>query len=227
MKQNGNTISKNFDTLDLKGFKSYMSLLPIEKLEHSDELLPTDEIKIKLIADHFKQIMILLGLDLNNDSLKDTPTRVAKMYVNEVFSGLKTENKPTVTLFENKYDYKEMLVEKNITLYTYCEHHFVPIFGKVHVAYFSSGKVIGLSKINRIVEYYSKRPQVQERLTNQIAEELKDALQAQDVAVVIDAVHFCVTSRGVRDTNSSTITSFYGGKFLLPEVKHEFLNMIH
>lgn len=226
MNQNGNTISKDFDTLDLKDFKSYMSLLPIKKLEHSDELLPADETKIKLIADHFKQIMILLGLDLNNDSLRDTPARVAKMYVNEVFSGLNIENKPSITLFENKYNYKEMLVEKNITLYTYCEHHFVPIFGKVHVAYFSSGKVIGLSKINRIVEYYSKRPQVQERLTNQIAEELKDALQTQDVGVVIDAVHFCVTSRGVRDTNSSTITSFYGGKFLLPEVKHEFLNMI-
>ncbi|MEO8568457.1 MAG: GTP cyclohydrolase I FolE, partial [Ginsengibacter sp.] len=189
--------------------------MTIEKLQHSDAIIPDEETKIKLIRDHFKQIMILLGLDLNDDSLRDTPERVAKMYVKEIFSGLNLENKPGITLFENKYNYNEMLVEKNITVYTYCEHHFVPIIGKAHVAYYSSGKVIGLSKINRIVEYFCKRPQVQERLTNQIAEELKEALQTDDVAVMIDAVHFCVASRGVKDTNSSTVTSFYGGKFSL------------
>ncbi len=226
MKQNGNILAKGCDKIDLNDFKSYLSLAPIKKLEHSNELLQNEESKIKLIADHFKQIMILLGLDLSDDSLRDTPTRVAKMYVNEIFSGLDIKNRPSITLFENKYDYKEMLVEKDITLYTYCEHHFVPIIGKVHVAYYSNGKVIGLSKINRIVEYFSKRPQVQERLTNQIAEELKDILLTNDVAVLIDAVHFCVASRGVKDTNSSTITAYYGGKFLQPEVKREFQTMI-
>ncbi len=226
MKQNGNILAKEFDKMDINDFKSYLALVPIKKLEYSNELLLNEEYKIELIADHFKQIMILLGLDLNDDSLRDTPCRVAKMYVNEIFSGLNINNKPSITLFENKYDYKEMLVEKDITLYTYCEHHFVPILGKVHVAYFSNGKVIGLSKINRIVEYFSKRPQVQERLTNQIAEELKDILLTNDVAVLIDAVHFCVASRGVKDTNSSTITTYFGGKFLQHEIKSEFLSMI-
>ncbi len=164
MKQNGNILTKGFDKINLKDFKNYLALVPIKKLEPSNEVLHDEESKIKLIADHFEQIMILLGLDLNDDSLRDTPGRVAKMYVNEIFSGLNVENKPSITLFENKYGYKEMLVEKDITLYTYCEHHFVPILGKVHIAYYSSGKVIGLSKINRIVEYFSKRPQVQERL---------------------------------------------------------------
>lgn len=166
-----------------------------------------DTQKIKIIAEHFKQIMHTLGLDLTDDSLKDTPLRVAKMYVKEAFSGLNPANKPQAALFDNKYQYNEMLVEKNITLYSYCEHHFVPIIGKVHVAYISSNnKVIGLSKINRIVEYFAKRPQVQERLTNQIANELKMALNSEHVAVVIDAVHLCVSSRGIKDTNSTTIT---------------------
>jgi GTP cyclohydrolase IA len=226
MKQNGNTFSGHFNEIEFKNINGSMPGITIEKLQHIHETTPDDETKIKLIRDHFKQIMILLGLDLNDDSLRDTPERVAKMYVKEIFSGLNIDNKPGITLFDNKYNYNEMLVEKNITIYTYCEHHFVPIVGKAHVAYYSSGKVIGLSKINRIVEYYCKRPQVQERLTNQIAEELKEALQTNDVAVVIDAVHFCVASRGVKDTNSSTITSFYGGRFSLPEVKSEFLNRI-
>lgn len=224
MKQNGNTFPAHFN--ELKFINGKLPGMTIEKLQHSNAIMPDEETKIKLIRDHFKQIMILLGLDLNDDSLRDTPERVAKMYVKEIFSGLNIENKPGITLFENKYNYNEMLVEKNITVYTYCEHHFVPIIGKAHVAYYSSGKVIGLSKINRIVEYFCKRPQVQERLTNQIAEELKEALQTDDVGVMIDAVHFCVASRGVKDTNSSTVTSFYGGKFSLPEVKSEFLNMI-
>ena len=226
MKQNGNTFSGHFNEIEFKDINDNFPGLTIEKLQHTNEKIPDDETKIKLIRDHFKQIMILLGLDITDDSLRDTPDRVAKMYVKEIFSGLNIENKPGITLFENKYNYNEMLVEKNITIYTYCEHHFVPIIGKAHVAYYSSGKVIGLSKINRIVEYYCKRPQVQERLTNQIAEELKETLQTKDVAVIIDAVHFCVSSRGVRDTNSSTITSFYRGKFSFPEVKSEFLNMI-
>ena len=187
-----------------------------------------DELKIELIAKHFKEIMQILGLDLTDDSLKGTPQRVAKMYVQEVFSGLKPENKPKATLFENRYQYGEMLVEKNITFYSNCEHHFVPIMGKAHVAYISSGHVIGLSKINRIVQYFAKRPQVQERLTVQIARELQEVLRTQDVAVVIDAAHLCVSSRGVQDVNSLTVTSHYGGVFEESEdQKQEFLQYIN
>jgi GTP cyclohydrolase I len=200
--------------------------ISIEELLHENDAVPDDEMKMKKISDHFRQIMLLLGLDMNDDSLKDTPGRVAKMYVKEIFSGLNPVNKPSVTLFDNSYQYNEMLIEKNITVYSYCEHHFVPIVGKAHVAYISNGKIIGLSKINRLVEYYSKRPQVQERLTNQIAEGLKEALQTEDVAVVIDAVHFCVASRGVKDTSSNTITTHYGGKFAQADVKNEFLALI-
>ncbi len=170
--------------------------------------------------------MLILGLDLNDDSLKGTPERVAKMYVKEIFSGLNPENKPNIRLFDNKYKYDQMLVEKNITFYSYCEHHFVPIIGKAHVAYISSGKVIGLSKLNRIVQYYAKRPQVQERMTVQIANELKEALQTEDIAVLMDATHLCVSSRGVKDINSSTITAHYSGKFLEDQVKNEFLKYI-
>ncbi len=161
----------------------------------------------------FSEIMDVLGLDLTDDSLQGTPDRVAKMYVEEIFSGLNPENKPKVALFDNKYQYNQMLVEKNITLYSNCEHHFVPIIGKAHIAYKSSGKVIGLSKLNRIVQYYAKRPQVQERLTNQIANELKTVLETEDVAVIIDAKHLCVSSRGVQDDTSSTVTTYYGGEF--------------
>ena len=186
-----------------------------------------DDLKIELIAKHFKEIMLILGLDLQDDSLKGTPQRVAKMYVEEVFSGLKPENKPVATLFENKYKYNEMLVEKNITFYSNCEHHFVPIYGKAHVAYISNGNVIGLSKINRIVQYYAKRPQVQERMTVQIANDLKEVLQTEDVAVVVDAAHMCVSSRGVQDVNSLTVTSHYCGVFQEgEEKKKEFLNYI-
>src|SRR5665647_2550190 len=173
MKQNGNIITGYFNEIELKKINSYLPGVVIEKLQHTTKIIPDDETRVKLISDHFKQIMILLGLDINDDSLKDTPDRVAKMYVKEIFSGLNIENKPGITLFENKYNYNEMLLGKNITIYTYCEHHFVPIVGKAHVAYYPGEKVIGLSKINRIVEYYCKRPQVQERLTNEIAEELK------------------------------------------------------
>ncbi len=183
--------------------------------------------KIEKIALHFRAIMETLGLDLTDDSLRGTPLRVAKMYIEEVFSGLDPANKPLPTLFENKFDYSEMVVEKEITFYSHCEHHFVPIIGKAHVAYISSGKVIGLSKINRIVQYYAKRPQVQERLTIQIAEDLKNTLQTEDVAVVMDADHLCVSSRGVNDTNSKTGTAFFSGKFKEQHTKSEFLNYIN
>lgn len=191
-----------------------------------DAFYSSDEEKIKIISRHFREIMNTLGLDLADDSLKGTPGRVAKMFVKEVFSGLNPQNKPAITLFENRYRYNQMLVEKNITLYSNCEHHFVPIIGKAHVAYLSSGKVIGLSKLNRLVQYYSQRPQVQERLTMQIANELKSVLQTEDVAVVIDAAHLCVSSRGVKDVNSSTITAHYSGKFNREDTKNEFLALI-
>lgn len=186
----------------------------------------TDEEKIAVISRHFREIMNTLGLDLTDDSLRGTPGRVAKMFVKEIFSGLDPRNKPAVTLFENKYNYRQMLVEKNITVYSNCEHHFVPIIGKAHVAYISAGKVIGLSKLNRIVQYYSKRPQVQERLTIQIANELKAVLDTEDVAVVIDASHLCVSSRGIKDISSSTITSEYSGAFLDTDTRNEFLKYI-
>ncbi len=185
-----------------------------------------DTTKIELIQKHFREIMLIMGLDLDDDSLKGTPERVAKMYVKEIFSGLNPKNKPQIRLFENKYKYSQMLVEKNINFYSYCEHHFVPIIGKAHLAYISSGKVIGLSKLNRIVQYYAKRPQVQERMTVQIANEMKEALQTEDIAILMDASHLCVSSRGVKDVNSSTITAHYSGKFLDDQVKNEFLKYI-
>jgi GTP cyclohydrolase I len=185
-----------------------------------------DELKMELIEKHFREIMHILGLDLTDDSLKGTPRRVAKMYIQEIFSGLNPANKPKVALFENKYKYNEMLVEKDITFFSNCEHHFVPIFGKAHIAYISSGKVIGLSKLNRVVQYFAKRPQVQERMTVQIASELKEMLQTEDVAVLIDAKHLCVSSRGVNDVNSSTVTAYYGGKFADEQTKHEFLTYL-
>jgi GTP cyclohydrolase IA len=187
----------------------------------------TDDEKIEKIESHFREIMEVLGLDLRDDSLSGTPRRVAKMFVKEAFSGLNPANRPTVRLFENKYKYDQMLVEKDITFFSHCEHHFVPIYGKAHVAYFSSGKVIGLSKINRFVQYFSKRPQVQERLTVQIGKELERVLNTQDVAVVVDANHMCVASRGVSDTNSKTGTAYFSGKFKDENVKREFLNYIN
>lgn len=185
-----------------------------------------DSLKMSLIEDKFRDIMDIMGLDLTDDSLSGTPKRVAKMYIQEIFSGLNPANKPKVALFENKYQYNEMLVEKDITFYSNCEHHFVPIIGKAHVAYISSGKVIGLSKINRIVNYYAKRPQVQERLTVQIANELKGILETDDVAVIIDAEHLCVSSRGVEDVNSSTVTAQFEGKFKEEGTKNELLTYI-
>ncbi|MBU6262437.1 MAG: GTP cyclohydrolase I FolE [Bacteroidetes bacterium] len=186
----------------------------------------TEDEKIAAIQEKFAEIMDILGLDLTDDSLKGTPKRVAKMYVKEIFNGLNPANKPQMALFENKYKYNEMLVEKNISFYSNCEHHFVPIMGKAHVAYISSGKVVGLSKLNRLVDYFAKRPQVQERLTMQIAKELQKDLGTDDVAVLIDAKHLCVASRGVEDDTSSTVTAFYGGKFKDEKVKEEFLRYL-
>ncbi|MCW5520981.1 GTP cyclohydrolase I FolE [Aureitalea sp. L0-47] len=182
--------------------------------------------KIARIKEDIKNIMQTLGLDLTDDSLKGTPTRVAKMFVQELFAGLHPERKPKASTFENKYKYGEMLVEKNITLYSTCEHHLLPIVGKAHIAYISNGTVVGLSKMNRIVDYFAKRPQVQERLTMQVVKELQKILKTEDVACVIDAKHLCVNSRGIRDIDSSTVTSEFGGKFKDPEVRRDFLDYI-
>jgi len=193
----------------------------------STAFLISDEEKKERIAFHFTEIMDTLGLDLNDDSLKGTPERVAKMYIEEIFSGLDPKNKPKIALFENKYQYEQMLVEKNISFYSNCEHHFVPIIGKAHIAYISSGKVIGLSKLNRVVQYFAKRPQVQERLTNQIARELQKVLKTEDVAVIIDAKHLCVSSRGIKDDTSTTVTAYYGGVFNTHQKIVELQNFIN
>lgn len=187
----------------------------------------SDTEKKEKIAGLFAQIMDVMGLDLTDDSLKDTPKRVAKMYIEEIFSGLNPDNKPAISLFENKYQYNQMLVEKDITFYSNCEHHFVPFTGKAHLAYVSSGKVIGLSKLNRIVQYYAKRPQVQERLTNQIAMDLKVILNTEDIAVIIEAKHLCVSSRGIKDETSSTVTSYYSGIFEKPQKIAELQNYLN
>ena len=185
-----------------------------------------DQQKIDSIQEDVKHILETLGMDLNDDSLKGTPLRVAKMFVKEVFGGLHPDRKPKASTFENKYKYGEMLVEKNITVYSTCEHHLLPIVGKAHVAYISKGSVVGLSKMNRIVDYYAKRPQVQERLTLQIVEELQKVLGTDDVACIIDAKHLCVNSRGIRDIDSSTVTSEFGGQFKDKDTKREFLDYI-
>lgn len=191
-----------------------------------EAFLMTDTEKMNQIEFHFTKIMETLGLDLSDDSLQDTPRRVAKMYVKEIFSGLDPANKPSISLFENKYGYKKMLVEKNITLYSHCEHHFVPIIGKVHVAYIPKDHVLGFSKINRLVQYYAKRPQVQERLTVQILEGMKEILGHDDVAVMVEADHLCVASRGICDTNSSTVTSEFSGQFENERLQAEFMSYL-
>ena len=186
----------------------------------------SDDEKIERIKKDVENILITLGMDLTDDSLKGTPNRVAKMFVKELFGGLNPAKKPGASTFENNYKYGEMLVEKNITVYSTCEHHLLPIIGRAHVAYISNGRVVGLSKINRIVEYYSKRPQVQERLTMQIVQELQIALNTEDVACIIDAKHLCVNSRGIKDIESSTVTSEFGGKFKNEQVRRELLEYI-
>lgn len=198
----------------------------IETPMRHDAFEKSDDEKIEIIQDAFAVIMETLGLDLNDDSLKGTPYRVAKMYVKEIFSGLDPKNKPKISVFDNKYGYGKMLIEKNITLRSSCEHHFLPISGLAHVGYMSSGKVIGLSKINRIVDYFGQRPQVQERMTIQIFNELKKELDTEDVIVVVDAEHHCVSARGIKDNNSSTVTMEYGGKFKDPHHRDEFLRLI-
>ncbi len=219
-----NTPANNGEGIDIIGDDH---ITTSHKTPLRDDAFEMDnELKMELIEKHFTEIMHVLGLDLTDDSLKGTPKRVAKMFVQEIFSGLDPKNKPAITLFENRYKYKQMLVEKDISVFSYCEHHFVPIVGKAHVAYIPNGNVVGLSKINRIVQYYAKRPQVQERMTKQIANELREALHTDDVAVVIEAVHYCVASRGVQDTASSTITAEYCGRFNDPSTKQEFLKYL-
>ena len=186
----------------------------------------TDDQKIEKIKKDVENILLTLGMDLTDDSLKGTPNRVAKMFVKEIFGGLNPAKKPSASTFENGYKYGEMLVEKNITLYSTCEHHLLPIIGRAHVAYISKGRVIGLSKINRIVEFYSKRPQVQERLTMQIVQELQIALGTEDVACIIDAKHLCVNSRGIKDIESSTVTAEFGGQFKDEQTRRELLDYI-
>ncbi len=231
MKINGNNALKS----DEDHFSAYRELMVIGDQQpelnavtplRSDAFTMSNDEKKQKIAYHFREIMETLGMDLQDDSLSGTPDRVARMYVDEIFYGLDPKNKPEATLFNNKFGYTEMLVEKDIKVHSYCEHHFVPILGKAHVAYISSGKVIGLSKINRIVDYYSRRPQVQERLTIQIATELMRILETEDVAVLIDSEHFCVITRGVRDINSSTVTTSYHGRFKDPSVRGEFFSYI-
>jgi len=227
MKQNGTLLNTRLNGFSHEEIGDEHIGTSAETPLRPDAFEMDDNLKMELIEKHFHEIMQILGLDLTDDSLKGTPQRVAKMYVQEIFSGLNPKNKPDIKLFENKYNYNEMLVEKEITFFSNCEHHFVPIIGKAHVAYISNGHVIGLSKIHRIVNYFAKRPQVQERMTIQIANELKKALKTEDIAVVIDAEHLCVSSRGVEDTTSSTVTSNYSGKFQEDSYKQEFLQHIY
>ena len=202
------------------------AMTSIENMLNDDAFDLSDDEKIAIIEDHFKKIMLTLGLDLTDDSLNGTPHRVAKMYVKEIFAGINPISKPKISLFENKYQYGKMLVEKNISLYSFCEHHFLPFYGTVDVAYISTGEVIGLSKIHRIVNYFAKRPQVQERLTIQIFNELKNILKTEDVAILIDAKHLCVASRGIKDVTSSTVTIEGGGVFKDTEKWTDFMSII-
>ena len=203
--------------------KDAFALSNVEKTSQIEEKI--QEVQ-GIAAERKEEVLEILGMDLTDDSMSGTPRRVAKMFVNEIFSGLDPNNKPKSSTFENKYKYGEMLVEKNISLYSTCEHHLLPIVGKAHIAYISSGKVVGLSKMNRIVDYFAKRPQVQERLTLQVVNELKKVLKTEDVACLIDAKHLCVNSRGIRDISSSTVTSEFSGKFKGKDVKREFLDYI-
>ena len=217
-----NALEKHFEELG-DDHVSAAEDTPLRK----DAFVLSDEEKIERIWGSVNEIMLTLGLDLDDDSLKGTPNRVAKMFVQEIFGGLNPKKRPKSSTFDNKYKYGEMLVEKNITLYSTCEHHLLPIVGKAHVAYISKGTVVGLSKMNRIVDYYAKRPQVQERLNIQIVRELQQVLGTEDVACVIDAKHLCVNSRGIRDIESSTVTAEYGGKFKEEAVRREFLDYIN
>ena len=215
---------KFLDDLDLidSDHKKFSAETPLRK----DAFEISDKEKISIIEKNVKEILFTLGMDMNDDSLKGTPKRVAKAYVNEIFGGLNPENMPKGSTFNNKYQYSEMLVEKNITVFSTCEHHLLPIYGKAHVAYFSNNNVIGLSKMNRIVDYFARRPQVQERLTIQVVKALQKILKTEDVACVIDAKHMCVNSRGIRHIDCSTVTGEFGGKFKDKLIKREFLDYI-
>ena len=215
------------DTKKIELIGDNHELFSLETPLRDDAFVKSNDEKIKNIEKHFTTIVDEFGLDLNDDSISGTPYRVAKMYVKEIFSGLDPENKPKISLFDNKYNYNKMLIEKNINLNSTCEHHFLPITGKAHVSYISSGKVIGLSKLNRIVQYYSHRPQVQERLTKQIYDELKNVLDTDSVMVVIEAKHMCVSSRGIKDYTSSTVTEMYGGDFNIYNKRDEFYKLLN
>ncbi len=225
MKTNANSLKTKVNGIDNK-YNDHLRII-INTPVTTNAGTPDDKVKIELIEKHFAEIMNILGMDLSDNSLKGTPHRVARMFVKEIFSGLNPDNKPKIKLFENSFNYNQMLVERNITVNSYCEHHFVPVTGKAHIAYISNGSVIGLSKINRIVQYYAKRPQLQERLTEQIAGELKTALNTEDVAVMIEATHMCVTMRGINDENSDTVTASFHGKFLDKDTRNEFLAYIN
>ena len=215
------------DTKKIELIGDNHELFSLETPLRDDAFVKSNDEKIKNIEKYFTKIVDELGLDLNDDSISGTPYRVAKMYVKEIFSGLDPENKPKISLFDNKYNYNKMLIEKNINLNSTCEHHFLPITGKAHVSYISNGKVIGLSKLNRIVQYYSHRPQVQERLTKQIYDELKNVLDTDSVMVVIEAKHMCVSSRGIKDYTSSTVTEMYGGDFNIYNKRDEFYKLLN
>ena len=218
-------LNRSFEQFEILGDCHHS--ISLETPMRADAWELSSETKIQRIEEHFREIMHTLGLDLEDDSLQGTPRRFAKMLVSEIFSGLNPEKKPEIRLFQNTYRYKNILLEKNISFRSFCEHHFLPIIGEAHVAYIPKNGVIGLSKINRIVDYYARRPQVQERLTRQIAEELEQALGTPDVAVLLDAKHFCVMMRGIEDQTSSTITAEYRGCFKEPERREEFLRYIH
>lgn len=224
MTVNGHNLTINKEDIEQMGDAHISSSLDTPMKDNAFDL--SDAEKIEQISDKFADIMDILGLDLTDDSLSGTPHRVAKMYVKEIFSGLNPETRPVMRTFDNKYEYGQMLVEKNIRLNSTCEHHFLPIYGKAHIAYISSGRVIGLSKLNRIVDHYAKRPQVQERLTRQIAEDLKKALNTEDVAVVIDAKHMCVSSRGIQDEGSATVTCEFSGQFEKEDMRRDFWRAI-
>ncbi len=193
----------------------------------ADAFEKSDDQKMKSIEKHFYHIMEEMGLDMTDDSLQGTPHRVAKMFIKEIFSGLNPQNKPKISVFDNSYHYDKMLVEANISFNSTCEHHFLPIIGKAHIGYVSSGKVIGLSKLNRIVDYFSRRPQVQERLIMQIFNYLKEVLETENVIVVMEAKHLCVSSRGIKDESSFTSTIQYGGIFNEKENRNDFFNMVN
>lgn len=218
-----NTIIEK-ELIDLMGDNHHMTSAntPLR----ADAFHKNDNEKMMVIEDHFHAIMEVMGLDMTDDSLKGTPHRVAKMFIKEIFSGLNPENKPKISVFENSYHYHKMLVEAAISFNSTCEHHFLPIIGKAHIGYVSSGKVIGLSKLNRIVDYYSRRPQVQERLIMQIFNELKTVLDTDDVIVVMEAKHLCVSSRGIQDESSFTSTIQYGGIFNEKENRNDFFNLV-